>query len=136
MPSKGRRRVGLALLLTAVSLATVAVADTNQREDWDCPHTPGVWCTNGGIHSYGSSTAINSADAYRKCAALVIVNVTTIAQVCAYLTEVRTQTNDGSFTQVCPYPNDPPFLPPCQDVQAWVYNWSGVSHGLRGVAWW
>jgi hypothetical protein len=53
--------------LTTLSFAATAFADTN-REVWTCPNTAGVWCTNGGTHSYGSATAVNDSDSYNKCA--------------------------------------------------------------------
>jgi hypothetical protein len=128
-----RGRVGAVAVLAALSFATVAFAGSN-REDWNCPGTPAQWCTNGGLHSYGSATAINSADSYNKCAQLVDTAVLgTLAIQCAWLTEVRTQTDDGSRPQLCPYPNNAT-SGTCLHLQAQVLNNVGVSHGLRGVS--
>jgi hypothetical protein len=86
------------IVVLALSFAATAFADTN-REEWTCPNTAGVWCTNGGTHSYGSATAVNDSDSYNKCANITMHGVGTIAQQCLFLTSVRTQTDDGLYAR-------------------------------------
>jgi hypothetical protein len=119
-----------ALLVLGVA-AAVASADDN-RFDWSCSGNPADNpCQAGPNHSWGSSTAVNTADAYNKCAFLFNSWYGEfVAGACASATTVRVNSDQHG---ICPYPNIGTGTM-CQDyLYAWVENNTSVHHGLRGV---
>jgi hypothetical protein len=137
------RRIRSLVVVTAVmalfGVGGWALADDN-RVDWDCPGTPNppgtqilsvCYALGGASHSWGKVDAINTADAYNKCADIVMVAVGEISQLCASATEVSTYSTAQGF---CAYPNNAT-SGPCQALNVSVWNNTAVHHGLRGVAW-
>lgn len=119
----------LALLAGLVLLVAPAWAD-DIRYDWICPGNPYQSCeAPAGLHSWGSSTAVNQSDSYSKCSKLLAAG-NEIARVCGSAFTVRAQSD--TFGR-CPYPNNAPDDSQCKRLGAYVGNNTGVQHGLRGV---
>lgn len=124
-----------ALLCTAGLASAALVYADDTRVDWDCPGTPRTACTAipgyGTLNrSFGSSTAVNSANPYPKCSALSSVGGD-VARLCGYGYTIRVQSNDRGY---CSYPNNAGSSTSCGSLQARVGNDTDVHHGLRGVA--
>lgn len=128
------RRLGLGALVSTLvvagSVAGTAVANTH-RYDWNCSGAPRQACDSpAGAHSWSSSTAVNTANAYPKCSKLEAAGAL-ISRICGYGYTIRAESNDRGL---CPYPNPSGGpLGGCGYIYASVGNDTSVYHGLRGV---
>lgn len=128
--------MALAMAVVTVFSASGSASADDNRIDWDCPGTPRTPCYASGAlgtiyRSFGSTTAVNQANPYPKCAALNAPGGD-VARLCGYGYTVRVQSNDRGF---CPYPNNAGSNTNCGQLSARVGNDTDVYHGLRGVAW-
>jgi hypothetical protein len=131
--SQPTRRIALFLAcigIAAIGLVGIANADSN-RYDWNCSGAPGADCVApAGNHSWGSATAVNTANAYYKCSGIYGPDFGGyIASRCDSLNYVRVNSNQRGL---CGYPNNANGGV-CQNLYDIVANGTGASHGLRGV---
>jgi hypothetical protein len=133
-----RRRVQLVasscVAAGVLGVTGVALAD-GFRKDWDCPGTPRQPCYNDVYRSWGSATAVNTANPYAKCSVIREHRARfpyDIARLCGRGYTVRTQSDDAGQ---CAYPNNAPVggSGRCSTLSIRVGNDTDVRHGLRGV---
>lgn len=103
--------------------ATTAIAD-HLRIDWNCPGVPYDACYAPADHTYDKVTAINTANAYRKCAKIQDRGSGYVfSRICASEYYVNAYYHYGLATINDQYVS-----------HAAVGNDTGIHHGLRGAA--